>query len=240
VGGEADFVVDRQAYRLSAGGVLLTPPRVPHGAQHNPLDPLCTYTVHFVARLFGGLDMPAFYGLPVALRPAPGCMAQIAAAAGRIASELAAAEPGCTLAANGDGARLLALLWRETVAQSGGLLPGWPRAAEAARLAPVFQIIQARYAQRLTLQVLADAVHLHPAYFSTLFKRIVGVPPLQYLARYRLDRARELLLSTDQAVSEIATVTGYRDAFYLSRVFRRAEGVSPRAYRRSKKSPALP
>jgi hypothetical protein len=109
VGGEADFVVDRQAYRLSAGGVLLTPPRVPHGARHNPLDPLCTYTVHLVARLFGGLDMPAFYGLPVALRPAPGCMAQIAAAAGRIVSELAAAEPGCTLAANGDGARLLAL-----------------------------------------------------------------------------------------------------------------------------------
>jgi transcriptional regulator GlxA family with amidase domain len=70
--------------------------------------------------------------------------------------------------------------------------------------------------------------------------RVAGPPPLKYLARYRLDRARELLLSTDQSVAEIAAATGFRDPFYLSRVFRRAEGCSPNEYRRSKGSPGLP
>lgn len=241
VGGRSEFVIGGQRQRLVSGDILLTPPQVPQEGGHDPADPLRMYTVHFVARLYGVLDMPALYGLPVALRPAPATMARIVEAARRIVDELARGEAGCALAANGECATLLALLWRETVGQAGSPPPdGAARAAEVARLAPVFRTIQARYAERLTLEDLARVVHLHPAYFSALFKRVTGLPPLEYLARYRLHQARDLLLSTDRSIREIARATGYRDPFYLSRVFRRAEGMSPSEYRRDKTRPALP
>ena len=90
------------------------------------------------------------------------------------------------------------------------------------------------------IEQLAELVHLHPAYFSTLFHKATGLPPSQYLARHRLRRAREMLLSTNDSIREIATATGYRDPFYLSRAFRRAVGVSPSEYRKTRVSADLP
>ena len=78
----------------------------------------------------------------------------------------------------------------------------------------------------MTLRDLAQTVPFHPAYFSTFFTRVVGVSPMRYLTRYRLDRARALLLGTDRTVAEIAALTGYPDASYFGRVFRRSKGCS--------------
>ncbi len=241
VGGAADFVIGGQFYRLEPGGVVLAPPNIPQAAHHHPADPLHVYAVHFVSRLYGVLDMPALYGLPIALRPAPARMQEIVQAARRIVGELAGREPGCALVVNGECARMLALLWRESMAQGlGPTVEHRARAVEVARLAPVFRAIHSRYAEPLTLEELAGIVQLHPAYFSSLFKRITGLPPLRYVARYRLDRVRELLLATDKPLAEVARLTGYRDAAYLSRVFRQAEGMSPGEYRRAKGTATVP
>ena len=241
VDGEAEVTIGEQPHRLSSGIVLLTPPHVPQHARNTRSEPVCFYTIHCVARLYGVLDMPAIYGLPTALRPSPARMAQATGAARRIVRELAAREAGCALAANGDCARLLALLWREAVSIAGTAPPSdVARAAEVARLAPVFRMIEAHHPEPLTLKQLADVVHLDPAYFCTLFKKTTGLPPVQYLARYRLQQVRNRLLSTDESISEIAAATGYRGPAYLSRVFHRVEGISPSEFRRSKKSPSLP
>lgn len=241
VGGAADFVIGGHPYRLEAGGVVLAPPNTPQTAHHHPADPLHVYAIHFVARLYGVLDMPALYGLPVVLYPAPARMEEIVQAARRIVCELAGREPGCALVVNGECARMLALLWRESVAQGlGPTIEHRARAAEVARLAPVFRAIHSRYAEPLSLEDLAEIVRLHPAYFSSLFKRITGLPPLRYVARYRLDRVRELLLGTDKPLAEVARLTGYRDAAYLSRAFRQAEGMSPGEYRRAKGNATVP
>ena len=239
--GDAHYAVGGHVHQLGPGMVLLLPPNVPVGGGNDADRPLAMYTVHFHARLYGAIDMPAMYGLPAASHPSPARLTEIVGLARRIAEGLAGAEPGCALAANGDCARLLALLWRE-VADREGSSPtdGAARVAEIVRLVPVFRTIETEYARRLTLAELADLVHLHPAYFSTLFKRTTGLSPHDYLARYRLQHVRELLLSTDRSLSEIAAATGYRDPFYLSRVFRRVQGISPSEYRKTKKSPVLP
>ena len=241
VGGDAEYVVDGRSYRVRPEAVLLLPPNVPIEGRNDSDQPLSMYTVHFQARLYGAIDMPAMYGLPAAFQPEPSRVAEIIRLARQIVGELADDLPGCSLAANGDCARLLALLWRETARQGGeSHAEGAARAAEIVRLAPVFRVIQTAYTERLTLKQLAEIVHLHPAYFSTLFKRVTGLSPLEYLARYRLQHVRDLLLSSDQSLREIAAATGYRDPFYLSRVFRRVQGMSPSEYRKSKKTPALP
>ncbi|MBI3971603.1 MAG: AraC family transcriptional regulator [Chloroflexi bacterium] len=242
VGGTADFVVGGEPYRLTSGSVLLMPPAVPQEGRHDPSDPpMAVYSLHFTARVHGVLDAPALLGLPVLMNSSREQIGRLVEAVKRIISELAAREPGYVLAANGECLRLLTALWRQHLIQAGGRLPDHAiRSAQVARLAPVFQVIQARYAEGLTLEDMAGVLHLHPTYFSTLFKRLTGLPPVHFLARYRLDRARELLVFTDQPVHEIAALTGYGDPSHLRREFRRREGISPRSYREAKTNPALP
>jgi len=90
------------------------------------------------------------------------------------------------------------------------------------------------------LSDLAREAHLTPAYTSTTFGRVVGLPPLQYVHRYRMQRAKHLLESGDQSVAQVAAATGFRDAFYFSRAFNRSEGVSPLRYRLTQRRPLMP
>jgi AraC-like DNA-binding protein len=253
--GAAGVAVGESWHRLSAGGVLLVPPHVPHQARNDPATPLTAYVVDFEARLHGVLDVPAFCGLPVALTPGPVRGPKIAASAGTIVRHLTALIPGYQLALHTHCVRLLDLLWKETLAQAaqtpasagGSDLPhftasapgavGSSRALDVARFEPAFRLVAARYAQRLTLADLAGAVHLHPTYFATLFRHATGEPPLRYVTRYRLQRARDLLLASDYPLGEIARRTGFYDAPHLSRAFSAAEGVPPGQYRRHRTAP---
>ena len=236
VSGGADFLLGGRPHRLEPGAVLLAPPQVPQEGRHDPTHPLRVYAVHFAARLYGLLDVPILYRLPVTLRPEPAHMALLVEAARRALGEFASGAPGYALAVNAECSRILAMLWREVVAHDPGRLSEcWERTDEIARLIPAIQLIQARYTHNLTLQDLAQTVPFHPAYFSTYFKRVVGVSPMRYLTRYRLDRARELLLSTDRTIADIAAVTGHRDASYFGRVFRLAAGARPGEYRKAQR-----
>jgi AraC family transcriptional regulator, arabinose operon regulatory protein len=233
VSGGADFILGGRAYRLEPGAVLLAPPHVPQEGRHDPRHPLSVYAVHFAARLYGLFDVPLVYRLPVTVRPEPEHLVLLIDAARRILAEFASCAPGYALAVNAECSRIVALLWREVVAHDPARAAEcWERTAEIARLTPTFQLIQARYTQPLTLQDLAQTVPFHPAYFSTFFTRVVGVSPMRYLTRYRLDRARELLLSTDRSVADIAALAGYPDSSYFGRVFRQAEGMRPGEYRK--------
>lgn len=242
-GGWAEYRLGGRSHELAAGGVILAPPGLRRQGRHHPANPLHLYTVHLNARLYGVLDLPAVCGFPEALRPRPAAFQRMAALAREIVEELAGSAAGYALAANGACAQLIALYWREALAQGiAGRRPGataGARPGDLARLASVFRAIEERYAEPLSLRDLAAAVHLHPAYLSTVFRKAVGLPPLRYLSRYRLDRVRELLLSTDLPVSAIAQRTGFPDPTYINRVFRRAEGCTPTQYRASKENPTF-
>jgi AraC-like DNA-binding protein len=250
VGGATDFTIGGRGYRLEPGTALLMPPHTPQEGRHDPATPpMEVYSVHFQARLYGVLDAPAVLGFPVFFAPPAAAFERLVGSCARIVDDLATRAPGFALAAGGECARLLSVLWQQTVAGGPDSRPAGAapppahtaaRAAEMARLAPVFHTMQTRYAEHVALEELAGLLHYHPSYFCAYFKRVTGVAPLQFLARYRLDRARELLLSTDLTVAEIADATGYFDAAYLRRVFRQVEGVSPLAYRKAKKNPSLP
>ena len=78
---------------------------------------------------------------------------------------------------------------------------------------------------------LARTAGLHPTYFSDQFKKIVGVRPLEYLMRRRIERAQYLLLTSHASVKEIASAVGISDPAYFSRVFTRLCRVAPSEYR---------
>src|SRR5204862_7750948 len=97
------------------------PPRlVPRAFVKCSSDDLCFYTVHFMALVYGVLDMPSLYRLATRVSPPRPHRAEFEAAARRIVDEYARAEPGCTLAAAGECARLLSSTGAQRSPSSAG------------------------------------------------------------------------------------------------------------------------
>lgn len=99
------------------------------------------------------------------------------------------------------------------------------------RVAGALAFIGDHLPERLTLADLARAAHLSPAHFTTVFRRATGLPPLRYVQRVRLERAKELLAEGVLSVAEVARAVGFRDAAYFHRAFTCAVGVTPGRYR---------
>jgi AraC-like DNA-binding protein len=83
-----------------------------------------------------------------------------------------------------------------------------------------------------TMDELAELVSLNPAYLSRLFRQHLGLPPIGYLARLRVERASVLLSQTDLSVAQVARAVGWPDSNYFARRFRALSGLSPTAYRK--------
>lgn len=87
--------------------------------------------------------------------------------------------------------------------------------------------------QRLRLQELGEHVHVSASHLSYLFAETLGISPMEYVRRSRLEAAKEMLLNTGLSVKEIAESIGYEDQSQLSRAFGQAEGISPIGYRKA-------
>jgi AraC family transcriptional activator of pobA len=98
-------------------------------------------------------------------------------------------------------------------------------------LAAVFGVIEARFAESLTLADVARAVSLTPPHLTTTVARKTGRTVQQWIAERRLAEARRLLTTTDLNVAAVGAAAGYPDASYFIKVFRRAHGVTPRQWR---------
>lgn len=85
--------------------------------------------------------------------------------------------------------------------------------------------------QPLTLDDVAEQVHLNPSYFSTLFKKETGVGFSDYLAKVRIERSKALLKDRRHSIMAVAILVGFEDQSYFSKVFRRLTGISPKTYR---------
>ena len=73
--------------------------------------------------------------------------------------------------------------------------------------------------------------------FRRGFKRQTGATPVQFQNEIRINRARELLESTDLSVSEISAQTGFETVYYFCRVFKQRAGLTPKAYRLHMRGP---
>lgn len=87
--------------------------------------------------------------------------------------------------------------------------------------------IQAQFTKPLTLTELAARYQLKPKYFSYLFTKYTGTGPIDYLIRYRMNKAHEWLLTKQFSVSAVASGVGYSDPYYFSRLFKKYKGVAP-------------
>jgi AraC-like DNA-binding protein len=91
--------------------------------------------------------------------------------------------------------------------------------------------IEARYAEDLTLGQVAKAVNTSPYYFCKMFRKGAGINFTDYLARLRIEKAKNLLLNPNLRISEIAFEVGFQSLTHFNRVFKRIQGQSPTEYR---------
>lgn len=93
--------------------------------------------------------------------------------------------------------------------------------------------MQARYAEPLSREKVAAHVGLSDDYLTSCFRKELGLTPVAYLNRYRVQQAKRLLKNTHQSITEIALEVGFSGSSYFSRIFHRETGMTPAEYRRA-------
>lgn len=94
------------------------------------------------------------------------------------------------------------------------------------------EYIEKHYRENLTLQVLADVVHMNPYYFSAFFKKNAGENFKDYVNKVRLRHAVSLLLNTDMKAYEIAGEVGFGDPRNFTESFQKVYHETPNGYRK--------
>lgn len=102
--------------------------------------------------------------------------------------------------------------------------------------AAVKRYIDLHFKEALTLDQLAEEVHMNKYHLSHSFKREYGVSPINYLISRRIEESKYLLIETDLSMSQIAQLLGFSSLSYFSQVFRKSQGSSPMEFRNNAKN----
>lgn len=99
----------------------------------------------------------------------------------------------------------------------------------------VIRFVEKNFADSaLTNESIAEKLNYHPYYVNRVVKRELGIPLRSYVINYRLSVAKELLLSNDYNISEIAFRTGFSTSAYFVKIFKERNGITPKEYRRQR------
>ena len=127
-----------------------------------------------------------------------------------------------------DVLRLVACLLKETE-KNGERMEQENRQLQKIRKALAF--VQEHYGEEITVEQLAILSGYSTFHFCRLFKSITQLTPMQYIVRYRMQKARERLISTEDKMETIMTQVGFHNYGYFWRTFKKLYGFSPREYR---------
>jgi AraC family transcriptional regulator len=112
----------------------------------------------------------------------------------------------------------------EPATARGGLAPWQKRKAD--------RYLREHLDRPVRLSAVAEQVALSVSHFSRAFKESFGTTPHMHMVRLRLERAQQLMLTTEEPLSQIASACGLADQAHLSKLFRRLVGETPNAWRR--------
>jgi transcriptional regulator GlxA family with amidase domain len=109
---------------------------------------------------------------------------------------------------------------------------GWCSGLRDPQVSAALGLMHARPAEPWTVEALARQAGMSRSAFSDRFTHFVGVPPMQYLAQWRLQRAAGLLSKSNMSVGRAAAEVGYESEAAFNRAFKKLAGVPPGQWRK--------
>lgn len=104
------------------------------------------------------------------------------------------------------------------------------------RMKSMLTFLESHFSEELTLKQIAESASISETECLRCFQRSIGTSPIRFLKEYRLQRAADLLRTTDESVTEIATACGFFDMSYFTRAFRQLYAATPTNYRTAVRS----
>ena len=98
------------------------------------------------------------------------------------------------------------------------------------RMDLVISYINENYTSALTLDELSNLLHFHPNYFVRFFKNATGIPPMEYVNNFRIDKAKHMLLDETATIQEVSSSVGFKNTHYFSRFFKKKTRLTPTEY----------
>jgi AraC-like DNA-binding protein len=99
------------------------------------------------------------------------------------------------------------------------------------RINAIHQYVRSKYTEKITLNDIANHVHMGPESFSRFFSKIMGKPFFSFLNEYRVNAACNLLIESDLQVTQVSYACGFESLPFFYRQFKRYKGTSPNQYR---------
>ncbi len=221
LGGKGQFQVQSEAFPVREGDMVLVEPNTEHTETSLDTSPL-----EYIVLGIDGITLPPGEQ-PFQLLSFPKGTRDPLTQLRGILRETGEQGPGYELVCQSYLNILLVQVARQIGIRTDAAasLPGSRDSAAARRY------IDMHYRENLTLDTVAEAVHISKYHLAHVFRREYGVSPIHYMLELRLQECRELLRTTDFSVALIARMTGFSSPSYFSQRFGKAEGMTPAQYR---------
>ena len=101
------------------------------------------------------------------------------------------------------------------------------------RMKQAISYVEKHYSEDISNSDLMELLNCSESHLLRSFKQVLGITPMKYLTNFRIQKAAEMLLTTDLRSSDIAIACGFHDFSYFTKVFRQTIGMTPSNYRHS-------
>lgn len=93
--------------------------------------------------------------------------------------------------------------------------------------------IHKHYAEDITVNFIAEKLNISHSYLSQIFTKEMGISPIKYLVAYRIQKAKELISSSDYLVTDVASRVGFFEVKHFSKTFKKVTGLTPMQYKKN-------
>lgn len=250
--GEADFLSDDKRIRLHTGEGILINQNVMHSIQSIDKDANCSmYNIVFHPSFlfgYGNTVMSSKYLVPILSSPAmriielsehDSWQKKILDLSNRVISANLTKKYGYELVIKSYLCQLWTALLENVIPQNINKTKEITISMDEARVKDAILYIETHYKEQITLEELASSVHISKSECCRCFKRTLQVTPIEYLMKYRIFRATNMLQQNDpdaHSMSSLAFSVGFNNASYFNKVFKQYLECTPSEYKRKLKN----
>lgn len=250
--GEVDFVTDDERICLKAGQGILINQNIMHSLQPSTPDCNCSlYSATFHPSFlfgYGNTLLSGKYLAPILSSPVFRTMlldeqdpvsAQIMDLVNSIIAVNTTKKFGYELMTKAHLCQMWLILLEHVIPQNVKKHKNSSLSLDESRVKEAILYIEAHYAEHVTLDDLSNAIHISKSECCRCFKRTLDITPIEYLMKYRIFQAANMLQKDDpvsRSISELAFAVGFNNASYFNKVFRQYLKCTPSEYKKSTRS----